>query len=326
MSDAPLWIGEDEAAGLLSLEDAIDVLADAYRLQAAGSAASMRRAHLREGDAILHAVGGTIAGDGVTGTKTWAYTPGGASPLLVLFSLADGRVLGVVEAFALGQMRTAATSGLGTRALARDDAATLALLGTGKQALAQARAVACVRPIAGVRLFGRDPGRRAALAERLRDVLGAEVSEHGDVAGAVRGADVVTAITRAAEPLVTADLLEPGMHVNAVGAIVPTRRELDAAAVGRCDVIVADSVAQARDDAGELRAAVDAGALAWERVRGLEAVVDGRPGDVRRPADITLFKALGVGLSDVALGAEILRRARPAGAGSSLPARAVVHH
>src|SRR4051794_37120260 len=82
VSDAPLWIGEQEAAELLSLEDAIDVLADAYRLQAAGSAASMRRAHLREGDAILHAVGGTIAADGLTGTKTWAYTPGGASPVL----------------------------------------------------------------------------------------------------------------------------------------------------------------------------------------------------------------------------------------------------
>jgi ornithine cyclodeaminase len=326
MSDAPLWVGEAEAAALLSLEDAIDVLAQAYRLQAGGAAASMRRAHLREGDAILHAVGGTIAGDGLTGTKTWAYTPGGASPLLVLFSLTDGRVLGVVEAFAMGQMRTAATSGLGTRVLAREDAATLALLGTGKQAFAQARAVAAVRPITRVQLFGRDPGRRADLADRLREALGAEVSEHGDVAQTLDGADIVTAITRAETPVVTGEMLAPGMHVNAVGAIVPSRRELDEDAVARCDVVVTDSVAQARDDAGELRAAVDAGHPVWDRVRGLDAVVDERPSELRFPTDITLFKALGVGLSDVALGAEILRRARAAGAGWPLPVQAVAHH
>lgn len=324
MPDEPLWVDEAQSAALLSLEDAIDVLADAYRLQAAGAAQSMRRAHVREGESILHAVGGTIAGERIAGTKTWTYTPGGAAPLLILFSLDDGRVLGVIEAFAMGQMRTAATSGLGTRVLARPESSTLALLGTGKQAFEQARAVAAVRPIERVRLFGRDAAKRAALAARLREALGADVSEHADVAEAVRGADVVTAITRAAEPILDGTMLAPGMHVNAVGAIVPSRRELDETAVGRCTTIVADSVAQARDDAGELRAAADAGLLDWPSVRGLDEVV-GR--DVARGAgDITLFKALGVGLSDVALGAEILRRAHAAGAGRPLPAPAAAHH
>jgi ornithine cyclodeaminase len=325
MPDGPLWIGEQEAADLLSLEDAIDVLAGAYRLQAGGAAATMRRAHLREGDAILHAVGGTIAGQGIAGTKTWIYTPGGAEPLIVLFSLDDGRVIGLVEAFALGQMRTAATSGLGTRVLARADAGTLALLGTGKQAFAQAQAMTCVRPLERVRLFGRDPDRRRALAQRLRATRAFDVSEHATVADAVAGADVVTAITRSAEPILGGDLLEPGMHVNAVGAIVPARRELDALAVGRADVVVVDSVDQARDDAGELRAAAEVGLLDWATVRGLDAVVDDTPGRARFETDITLFKALGVGLSDVALGGEVLRRAVAAGAGQLLPTIPVAH-
>jgi ornithine cyclodeaminase len=326
MPDAPIWVSEQEAEQLLSLEDAIDVLADAYRLQAAGAASSLRRAHLREGDSILHAVGGAIAGAGLTGTKTWTYTPAGASPLLVLFSLTDGRVLGVVEAFAMGQMRTAATTGLGTRVLARPEAESLALLGTGKQAFSQARAISCVRRVRHVRLFGRDLGRRADLAERLRDALGVAVSEHSAVAETLAGADIVTTVTRSPDPVVTGDMLEPGMHLNAVGAIVAARRELDEAAVGRCDVVVADSVTQARDDAGELRAAAACGLLDWDRVRGLDDVVDRRPEALRVPTDITLFKALGVGLSDVALGAEILRRAHAAGAGWQLPARAVAHH
>jgi alanine dehydrogenase len=325
VSDQPLWVGEKEVAELLTLEDAIDVLDGAYRLQARGEASSMRRAHAREGASILHAVGGIIAGRGVTGTKTWTYTPGGASPLVVLFSLSDGRVLGVIEAFALGQMRTAATSGLATRVLARTDAATLALLGTGKQAFEQARAVACVRPLARVRVYGRDAVRRDSLVHRLTDALGVEVSGHADVLDACDGADVVTTVTRAAEPFVGVEALAPGVHVNAVGAIVPSRRELNELAVGACTTIVADSVVQAHDDSGELRAAADAGLLDWARVRGLEDVVGLDVDALRGPGDITLFKALGVGLSDVALGIEVLERAVAAEVGSSLPTQPVFH-
>ena len=325
MADGPLWIDEREVARLLSLSEAIDVLADGYRAAAAGAAASMRRAHLREGDAILHAVGGTIAGAGVAGTKTWLYTPGGAAPLLVIFSLQDGRALAVIEAFTLGQLRTAATTGLGTRLLAREDASSLALLGTGKQAFAQAQAVATVRPITEIRLAGRDPGRRAALAGRLRTQLGVSVTETSEIDRAVDGAAIVTAITRAAEPILGASAISPGTHINAVGAIVPSRRELDEHAVARADTIVVDSLEQARDDAGELRAAVEAGLIDWSGVRGLEAVVDQPTAALRRPGDVSLFKALGVGLSDVALGVEVLHRAGDAGAGRALAAPALAH-
>jgi alanine dehydrogenase len=326
MHDGPLRIGEREVADLLSLEDAIEVLADAYWLMAGGHATTMRRAHVREGDAILHAVGGTLSGARLAGTKTWVYSPNGAAPLLVLFSLDDGRVVAVIEAFAMGQMRTAATSGLGTRMLAVPNASTLALLGAGKQAFAQAQAVACVRPIRTLRLFGRDPGRRAALAQRLRDELELEVSEHGNVSEAVAGADVVTAITRSADPVLRGAWLTPGTHINAVGAIVRSRRELDETAVGACTTVVVDSVAQARDDAGELLAAVAAGVLDWADVRGLDEIVHRDVSALRAPQDISLFKALGVGLSDVALGAEIVRRALTAGVGTPLPVQPIVHH
>jgi alanine dehydrogenase len=324
--DAPVWLSDDDVTALLTLDEAIDVLADAYRLEAGGGAASMQRTHLREGDSILHAVGGSIAGAGVAGTKTWLYTPGGASPVLVLFSLEDGRMLAVLEAFTLGRVRTAATSGLGTRLLARPEASTLALVGTGRQAFAQAQAVAAFRPIDEVRVVGRDPGRRTALAARLRSELEAEAGEFESVAPALEGAEVVTTITRAADPVLAGPALTPGAHVNAVGAIVPSRRELDEEAVARADVVVVDSVAQARQDSGELIAAAGAGLLDWSDVRGLSEVVDESPTALRKPDDITLFKALGVGLSDVALGAEVLRRANDAGVGQPVRTPALIHH
>jgi len=110
------------------------------------------------------------------------------------------------------------------------------------------------------------------------------------------------------------------MHLNAVGAIVPNRSELTADAVGRCTVLVADSIDQAAVDSAEMRAAAAENLLDWSSVLGLADVV-ADPGRGRRdPQDVTLFKALGVGLSDVALGAELLLRGRARGIGSALPA------
>jgi ornithine cyclodeaminase len=315
-----LWISEREAAHLLTLEDAIDVLAEAYRSAVTAGAQIMPRAHASHEHSILHAVGGILPAADLAGTKTWLYSPAGASPLEVLFRLSDGGVAAVIEAFTLGQYRTAATSALATRLLARPDADVLALLGTGRQARAQAEGIAAVRPLRRIQVFGRDPGRRDALCQELREQLQIEVEGFAEVSGALRGAAIVTSITRSAQPIVSSEMLEAGMHINAVGAIVASRSELDTRAVACCQVIVADSPAQARQDSGELRAAAAAGLLRLESVVGLgELVVDPSQGR-RRNADITLFKPLGVGLSDVALGAELLLRARRAGLGSPLPA------
>jgi len=308
VSERPLWIEEDQVKGLLSMAAAIDVLDSTYRLQRQGLAGNMSRAHLRENGSILHAVGGVIAGEGVAGTKTWIHTAGGAAPVLVLFDLEDGGVRAVIEAFAMGQIRTAATSGLGTRYLARQESSTLAVLGTGKQSFTQAEAVICERPIRAIRLFGRDPERRAATATRMRESFGVEVGEHGDVAETVRGADVITVITRAEKPILFGEMLEPGQHVNAVGSIVPTKLEVSADLVGRCDLVAVDSIPQAEDDAAELRAAVEEGLLQWDAVRSLASLTAPSTSGSRNTDDITLFKALGIGVSDVALGVELLRQ------------------
>jgi alanine dehydrogenase len=323
---APLWLTEADVRGLLSLEAAIDVLSDSYGALGAGEAHVMPRTHTRYADTLLHAVGGVLVAEGIAGTKTWIYTPGGAAPLLVLFSLEDGRLLAAIEAFALGQMRTAATSGLATRALSNREADTLALIGTGRQAKAQAAAVCAVRPIRHVRLFGRHAGRRAALASQLNDEHGVTVSEHDTVADAMHGAHVVTAITRAAEPVIGASELAPGMHVNGVGAITAHRREIDHHAVAQFDAIAVDALPQARADAGELRAAAESGLLNWADVVPLAEIVAGdRPGRGSSD-DITFFKALGVGLSDVALGHEVMRSARLRGVGRDLEATTPLEH
>ena len=322
----PVWITEAEAAALLSLPEAIEALAEVHRLYAGGEAKNMVKTQAQAGPANLHAVGAVVPGDGIAGTKTWMHTPGGAQPLLVLFSPADGSVVALVEAFALGQRRTGATSALATRELSRPESATLALIGTGKQAAAQAEAVCAVRPIAAISVYGRDAERRRACVERVQERVEAYVREEDSLATALAHGDVITLVTRAAEPFVTASQLNPGTHVNGVGAILPDRRELDVDAVAAFDLIAVDSRDQAKAASGELRAAVADGRLEWSGVHELGEVLTGAVPGRANEDQITFFKAMGVGIADVALGAEVLRRARQQGGGRPLPVTEAAHH
>ena len=324
MPDPTMWISEADVASVLDLPGAVAVLADGFAAEAAGSAVPMDKTmasfeapgsggHGRGGHGTLHALG--AAAGSLAGAKVWAHTPGGADPLLVLFDSAAGRIVAAVEAFALGQLRTAATAGLATDRLARPDAGCLAIIGTGKQALPQVAAVAAVRPIRQVRAFSPNAERREAFAARVREQLGLRCTAAASAAEAVNGADVVTLVTRATEPVLTAAMVRPGMHVNAVGAIDLARREFEPAILRRATVVT-DSPGQARRLSAELREFFGDGAGAgWHQVRSLGDVVRGGPGR-RDPGQITVFKGMGSGIADVAIGAAVLARVTEAGRGT----------
>jgi alanine dehydrogenase len=322
MPDTALWITEADVVALMDMPAAIQALEAGLRAEARGAAANMTKTHVewpssQGGHSTLHAIGAAFAEDGFVGTKTWAHTEGGATPLLVLFDSRTGALRAVVEAFALGQFRTGAASGVATSALAARDADELAMIGTGKQSLPQIAAVAAVRALKSVRLFGRDAGRRAQCAARVREEIGLEVVEAATVADAVRDAPIVTLATRAREPFLKAAMLTRGAHINAVGAIVPSGAEVAADVLARCDRIVVDSVAQAQRLSSELIAYLGPAGPAWQGVRSLAALV--AEGGGRGAADLTLFKALGMGISDLSLGIDIYRRAIAEGLGRVVP-------
>jgi ornithine cyclodeaminase len=303
------WLGEADVVGLLGLPDAISVVGDALRQEAAGRARTMAKSHIAWGDGhTLHAVGGVV-GD-VVGTKTWAHTAGGAAPLLVLWDATSGDLMAVVEAFALGQLRTAAVSGVATDALAAPDADELAILGSGRQAHAQVAAVDAVRPLRRIRVWSPTPAHADAFAARLRGAGAGDVTVAPTPAAAVAGASVVTTATRARAPIVTASMLASGVHVNAVGAITPERAEIDADVLARCAVVAADDPDAARRLARELSADT--------AVTALSTIVAGGAGRAEG-ADVTLFRAMGIGVADVALGAELVRRGAASDAGQPLP-------
>lgn len=315
MSATTRWISEHDVARLVDLEDSLAVLESGFAAEGRGAAVAMDKTMVAFGDhATLHAIGAVFDEAGLVGTKTWAHTPGGADPHLLIFDAADGSLLAVIESFVLGQLRTSGTAGIATDRLARPDAHRLAIIGTGKQALGQVAAVACVRAISRVTCFGRDAGRAAAFAARVEDELAIACSVAPSVAAAVEGAEIVTLATRATEPVLFASDLAPGTHVNAIGAIALDRREFEPQLLARCAVVATDSIGQCRGLSAELRDFYGGADGDWSQLTTLAGLA---ASGARRPsaADLTLFKGMGSGVEDVALGAAVLERAMADGSG-----------
>jgi alanine dehydrogenase len=309
-----LWISESEVVSMMDIGGAIGALEGGLLAEAQGSAQNMIKTHVEWDGSTLHAIGAVFPAMGFCGTKTWSHTRDGATPLLILFDSNNGSLKAIIESFALGQMRTAAASGVATRWLAAADADEFAMIGTGKQAITQVAAVLAVRPIRSVRVFGRDENRRNQFVARLRAEFQVEVTASASVREAVEGASIITVATRAADPIVSADMVRQGTHINSVGAIVPSCAEIAQEVLARSTKIVTDSVAQAQKLSREMIEFFGKDPARWSAVQPLATVVANR---FSRSAseDLTLFKALGVGISDVSLGIELYRKALDSGLG-----------
>ena len=321
MTGAPLWITEADVVELISLPEAIDALEGTLALEAEGRSANLPKTHLMVGaNDAMHAIGAAVAGEGICGFKTWVNLQGKSETTLTLFSLDDGACLGVMEATALGQMRTASVTGVGTRRLALEGADEMGIVGTGKQSLPQIAAVHAVRPLKSVRVSSRNPETRATFAEAVTAALGISAIPVDTPAEAVTDAPIVTLITNSTEAFLTADMLAKGSHLNAMGAIVPARREFTDDVFDRADVIAVDSIRSVRDLSAEFRTHCGDDDVAWADVRTIASIIaadQARPAD----ADVTLFKAMGMGISDLALAIEIYKRARAANRGHAVPER-----
>ena len=311
MGEAAVWLTEADVAATVGLGDAVAAVRAALVAEHEGRAATMAKTALAwHGGHTLHAIGGVDHATGLVATKTWAHTAGGAQPVLAVWDSGTGRLLAMIEAFALGQLRTGSVSAVAIDALATPDASVLAIVGTGKQALAQVAAAVDRRPITQVRVFSPTTAHRAAFAERLRPHVPAVVECDGATAAADGAAIVITA-TRAREPVVDVGMLGERTLVVAVGAITPERAELDHGIAAKAALVVSDSPDTARQLSHELDAA--------PAVVSLSAVVAGA---IAVPADgHRVFKAMGLGLADLAVAGEVLRRCRAAGRGTPIPDR-----
>ncbi len=235
--------------------------------------------------------------------------------VVVIFDPDSGAPVAILHAGEITAIRTAAASAAATDVLARTGAHRLAILGYGEQALAHARAMMLVRPIAEIRLWGRSPDRARDLARRLEAELERPVSVSPTARHAVTGADIVCAVSGAAEPILLGEWIADGVHVNLVGSGGPVAREVDDALVVRARVF-ADHRPSVLAQGAEVLHAIEGGLIDESHVLGEigEVMSGARPGRLN-DTDVTAYKSLGTVVQDLASGWRVYRAALAEGRG-----------
>jgi alanine dehydrogenase len=288
-----LFLTENDVRELLPMAEAIRLVRLAFEALARGEAQSQprRRLTLKTGS-ILHQVPGAYGK--YFGMKFYATNPKyGADFLFVLYDADTARPLALMQANRLGQIRTGAASGYATSLMSNPAASTLGVIGAGFQARAQVEAIRAVRPVRTVRVWGRDPERREKFAAEMNAVVAGSAEE------AVRGAEIVVTATWSKDPVLEDAWIAPGVHINAMGSNVANRRELPEALVRRASVIAVDALDAAKNEAGDLIIPD-----CWSNVVELQTVAAGW-----NPHGVSIFKSVGLGMEDVAVGSFVYEQA-----------------
>jgi ornithine cyclodeaminase/alanine dehydrogenase len=310
----PLYLSEQNVTDLLTMEDTLAAVEAVFNLQATGEATNAPRRRVRAAGAVLHVMSGAVADfgswKGVLGLKAYTVTRRGARFHVSLYDAESGELLALIEADKLGQMRTGAASGVATKFLARVDAKTLGVYGTGWQARSQLEAVCSVRDIKSVKVYSRSPENRLRFCLEMSSKLNNVDLAPVDQPEAAAEADIIVTITNSRDPVLHGSWLKDGTHLNAAGGNSLLRRELDDDCIKRSSLITVDSIDQARLEAGEFVTSIEKGLLTWERVKELRHIINGRLTGRTSDREITLFKSLGIAIEDIATAAVLYQKAK----------------
>jgi ornithine cyclodeaminase/alanine dehydrogenase-like protein (mu-crystallin family) len=314
------YINEKEVAQILTMPKTVELVEASLKARAEGHAIDVPRVRARAPTGTLHVLQAAAPELKLIGYKAYYSNPGkGARYHVHMFDTDSGKLIAMIEASHLGMVRTGAASGVATKYMAREDATKVGMIGAGKQAVGQLEAVCAVRKIREVKVFSRNIERAREFCAALSGKLGLKMEAVATAADAVRGADIINVITKAASPVLLGEWLEAGQHINAAGSNALTRRELDVAAIQRCARVVVDSRGTARNECGDLLPLVESGKLDWDALPELGEVIVGRiPGRKSRD-EITLYESHGMGIQDIYTGHYILEVARKQNIGIDLP-------
>ena len=323
-----LILNHAEVEQLLPMSECISVMEAALTALARGQAQQPLRTIFKPPAikgvmAMMPAFGGSQSP--LFGLKAICVFPGNAAigkdahqGGVLLFDGRDGELLALVNASAITAIRTAAVSAVATRLLARETATELAIIGAGVQALTHLSAIAIVRKISRARIAAGRLESAQKFASEMQPQFPFLIQAVDSVQGAVSGADVIVTATTAREPVIKREWISPGAHINAVGTFSPKAREIDTETMVAARLFV-DRRESALNEAGDYLIAAQEGAIGPDHIRGElgDVLTGGHPGRTS-PAEITLFKSLGLGIEDLAAAEHVHRKAGEQGAGTSV--------
>lgn len=318
-------INRREAEQLLTMEACVKAMEETLMEVSAKEAVMLQRGMLaaKGGNqfAVMQAANGNQS---VCGAKIIMFpgkeakARGTAQGMIPLFDSETGALLAIVDAECITAVRTAAASGAATKALAREDAHVLAIIGTGRIGKLHIEAIRCVRPIDRVVVWNRTPEKARECCRWAKERFGIEAEACADPKTAVEQADILCTVTGAREPVVMGEWLKEGVHINAVGACSAAGREYDSEAVRKSRVF-ADQRAAVLRDGGDVAIPIREGIIGEEHVLGevgevLMGTLKGRTG----PDDITLFESVGIAVEDLSAALLIYRLAMEQGIGTDV--------
>ena len=318
-----IYISDSDVRTLLPMDHCIDLIEKVFIDESLGKAINLPRQNLALPRGAHRTITGVAQESGVYGMKTYTVGLEGTRIdtryLMLVYRLEGMTLAAVIDAKGLGQIRTGAVSGVATKYLAKEDAKTLGIIGTGFEAEAQVEAMMLVRPIIKVKAYSRSPDNRQRFASLMRERFGIDVDPVDSAEACVRDVDIIITATSASVPVFEASWIGPGTHINGVGAQGQYRRELDQQAVCCSELVVVENLEQAKADCGDLIYASEKGDFDWDRVRELHEVVSGAVPSRSSENAITLFDSLGVATEDLAPAAFVVRQALAQGIGQELP-------
>ena len=315
-----VFLSEADIKSLVTIEDAIDAVSDVFKISGNGDVINPPRQQIDIPEGYLRLTSAIVSpmkkiAVKVSSSMVFASESGRT---LLLVDSETGRVDAIIEVFHLGALRTAAASGVATKLMAREDASSIGIFGTGRQAETQLAAVAAVRPIEKILAIGRNADRLKKFCAEVTQELGISVTAAKNPEELYDCSVLVTATT-SKDPVLFGKHLQPGTHINAMGANRLERRELDDDAIKRCTTIAVDNKVQTKKESAALLRAVEQNVLIWDDVLELGDFMTGGVDTARTPEAITLYNSHGVAMEDVALATKAYELAVKKGVGLDMP-------
>lgn len=305
-------VTDEQIDELIETEDVIPRIEEAMREHANGTLTAPPRLVVDAGAGSLVFTAGALTGqEPVAGFRVYETFPKeepGHTQLVVSYDGETGVMQGIIVGFRVGVIRTGAIGGVAVKHLARDDASTVAMIGSGTQARSQLIAVNAVRDLEQVRVYSPTKSHREAFSEEMSKALNLEVMAVESPRDAIEDTDIVISATRSKTPVYDAELLKPGMHVTTLGPNLVGTNEIERGVADRSDVIVTDSLAQL-DSYGEYTTPYFLSETRHrERIHELGDVIVGKRAGRGSEDDITLFCSVGLAGTEVVVANEIFKR------------------
>ena len=322
-----LLLDRQTIQGLLDMEKMIGILEQAFGELASGSAVMPQRTAVADPSvngwyAFMPAQLRSMGALGVKSVTVYKDNPSAHGlpatlATIVLMDSRTGQTLAVMDGGYITAMRTGAVTGLATKYLARSDARIAGVMGSGVQARTQLWGMASGADIEKALVFSLDPPEaRQAFADDAADMLGipVELAQSGE--DLVRGVDVLSLATTSTTPIIDAEWVQPGLHINGIGSHAVGVREIDTKTMVRSK-LVCDNVEACLAEAGDVQIPIEEGAMTADDIYGEigELITGAKPGR-ESDEEVTIFKSVGLSIQDISAAHYVYRRALEEGAGT----------